>query len=67
MCEAIKFYCKNCKELYHQQGLVEYNHCQKPECIEPNYTDYYLGYCDPCDFLKFINKTQKEKQNSVCF
>ena len=46
MCEAIKFYCKHCKELYHQQGPVEYNHCQKPECKEPNYTNYYLGYCD---------------------
>ncbi len=63
MCEAIKYYCKICKELWHQQGPVEYNHCQKPECTEPNYTVYYKGYCDPCDYNRYVMKNNLEKKN----
>jgi len=63
MCQAIKYYCKICKELWHQQGPVEYNHCQKPECTEPTYTDYYKGYCDLCDYNRYVMEKGLEKKN----
>ena len=62
MCEAIKFYCKICKQLWHQQGPVEYNHCQKPECTELNYIDYYRGYCNACDYVIYVIKLKKIKK-----
>jgi hypothetical protein len=62
MCQALKLYCKICKELYHQQDCWEYNHCQKPNCLEINYTDCILGFCEPCYYVD-LGKRLEEKEN----